>query len=159
MLDDDIIARLEAQVDVLEHRVQGALQLTEMIRQKALPNYTPAAYVTPNGLAFGSAQFGTGYFVQGVEEVISIVLVIRTAADVRGAKGQKALAPLIWAVVEALAGWAPHVDQEPEDAPDQDEVAEIGVLVPRRGSLVRLDAGTIFYQLDFAIQQQLRITS
>jgi hypothetical protein len=30
---------------------------------------------------------------------------IRTAADVKGAKGQKELQPLIWAVVEALGGW------------------------------------------------------
>lgn len=155
MLADDVKVRLEAQVADLAHRVQGALALTEMIRQKALPNYTPAAFVVPNGLNFGSAQFGTGFFVQSVDEVISIVLVLRSANDVRGAKSQAELQVLIWAVVEALAGWSPHIGDEGEDP---DGVTEIGVLVPRRGALVRLDAGTLFYQLDFAIQQQVRIT-
>lgn len=151
MLADDIVARLGAEVDVLEKRVQGALALSEMIRQKALPNFTPAAFVVPNGLAFGAAEYETGFFIQGVDEVFSIILLMRSASDVRGAKLQGELQALIWKVVEALAGWAP-------ESPETDEpVAPVGVLVPKRGSLARLDAGTVFYQLDFAIQQQLRI--
>lgn len=159
MLADDIVARLGTVVTQLTNRVQGALALTEMLRQRALPNYTPAAFVVPNGLAFGAAEFGANSFVQAVDEVISIILVIRSASDVRGARAQGELQPLIWAVVNALAGWAPHVDEEPLEEPDQDDVAEIGVLVPRSGRLVRLDAGTVYYQLDFAIQQQVRVIS
>ena len=152
MLADDVVARLGAVVPALTDRVQGALQLTELIRQKALPNYTPAAFVVPNGLVFGEAQYETGYFIQGVDEVISIVLILRSAGDVRGAKVQGELQALIWAVIAALAGWSP------ESLETDEPVGPVGVLVPKRGSLARLDAGTVFYQLDFSIQQQLRVT-
>ena len=57
-------------------------------------------------------------------------------------------------VIFALAGWAPE-DSDPET----DGTDPIGVLVLRRGRVNSLDAGTVFYQLDFAIQQQVRVIS
>lgn len=147
MLVDDIVARLGAQVAALTGRVQGALELSEMQRQKALPNYTPAGFVVPNGIvARGDGDASANAFLQMVDEVVSVVLVLRTAGDVRGAKTQPQLHTLIWAVINALCGWDPGA-------------GEIGVLSLRRGRIVSFDAGTVFYQLDFAIQDQVRVTS
>lgn len=154
MLADETIGRLEAVVPALNKRTKGALDLTEMLRRKALPNYSPAAFVVLNGISGGTAQFSESMFVQAAEEVVSVILVLRTAGDVTGAKGQAELHTLVWAVIYALCGWAP-ADADPEgNATDP-----IGVLVLRRGRVNSLDAGTVFYQLDFAIQQQVRVVS
>lgn len=41
MLVDGLIARLEGKVDALAGRVEGALELSEMLRRNALPQATP----------------------------------------------------------------------------------------------------------------------
>ena len=55
-----------------------------MIAQKALPNYTPAAFVIPTGLLPATAEVMTGAYLQSVTETIGVVLVQRTAGDVAG---------------------------------------------------------------------------
>lgn len=155
MLADEVATRLKANVVALSGRVESALDLSEMMRRKALPNYTPAAFVLPNGLSGGAAQSSENAFLQMADELVSVVLVQRTAGDVRGSKGQAPLQTLVWAVVLNLCGW------EPEPAGNEDESGSdpIGVLALRRGRLISLDAGTVFYQLDFAISLQLRVIS
>ena len=149
MLAEAVVTRLDTTVLALAKRVEGALSLSEMMRRKALPNFTPAAFVVPNGIAGRRAASSEGMFVQEAEELVSVVLVIRTAGDVRGAKGQAPLNELVWAVILALCGWAPE---------DSDFLDPVGVLELRRGRVTSLDAGTVFYQLDFALLQQVRIT-
>lgn len=152
MLVDAIITRLAAEVPALTDRVRGALELTELVRQGALPAYSPAAFVLPTGLApTGDAESSAGAYLQSVDELCAVVLVIRTAGDVTGAKGQPKLNELILLVLAALAGWAA------EDGAEETGLGGIGVLELRGGNLVQLDAGTIFYQLDFAQRSQLRI--
>jgi hypothetical protein len=144
MMVDDVITRLGEQVEDLAGRVQGALELAEMIKRDALPQSPTAAFICPTGLvARSEGDASAGAFTQMVDDMLAVVLVMRKAGDVRGAKVRPELDTLVWAVIEALSGWAP------DDA--------IGVLALRRGALVSLTAGTAFYQLDFAIQQQIRI--
>lgn len=155
-LIDATVDRLGTAVAALAGgRVKGALELAEMLRQKALPNYTPAAFVVDNGLNGGAAESSQGAVLQAVDETLSIVLVLRTAGDVTGAKTQPQLNDLKWAVVFALVGWSPA------DAIGDDETGTIpiGVFELRRGRVISLDAGTVFYQLDFAISQQVRVIS
>lgn len=154
MLADAVAERLHVGVAALADRVETALSLAEMLRRKALPNYTPAAFVVPNGIAGRAAEFSENIFVQAAEEIVSVVLVVRTAGDVRGARTQASLQTLIWSVIFALCGWSPP---PPDD--DQSGTDPVGVLELRRGRINSLDAGTVFYQLDFAIAQQVRIVS
>ena len=144
MLVDDAVTRLKDQVDALAERVEGALELAEMVRRNALPNVTPQAYVVPLGFRpLGSGEASAGAFTQDIDEIVGVVLIARVAGDVTGRKALPTLGPLIDAVVAALAGWAPN-----------DDVT--GVFRLQRGALVSLAAGVVIYQLDFAIQDQLR---
>jgi|GEM_PF-323914 len=154
LLVDGVIGRLEAQVPALANRVKGALDLSELIRKQALPQYTPGAFVTDNGMVGRTADSSAGAFLQLAEETVSVLLILRTAGDVTGAKTQPKLSELKWQVIYALDGWAPEVD---EDAEDETGTDPIGVLELRRGRVNSLDAGTVFYQLDFAIVQQIRV--
>ena len=152
MLVDAIIARLEAEIPDLAGRARGALELSELIRQGALPAYSPAAFVVPAGLApTGEAESSAGAYLQTLDELVAVVLILRSAGDVTGARGQPKLNELLLAVLAALAGWAP------EDGVEETGLGGIGVLELRGGNLVQLDAGNIFYQLDFAQRAQLRI--
>ena len=157
LLVDAVGTRLEAKVPALVRRTRGILDFSELMRRKALPQYTPAAFVVGNGLNGGSADFSAEATLQQAEEIVSVVLVWRSAGDVDGSKSQPGLNQLVWATIYALVGWAP--DQEPGDEPDEEEDGSdpIGVLILRRGRLLSLDAGTAFYQLDFALQQQIRV--
>lgn len=143
MLVSDVITRLESEISELEHRVQGAAELSELIRQKALPNATTSAYVLPAGIRprdQGSAS--TGAFVQGYNELISIVLVLRSSGDVTGRQALSTVDGLVKKVIAAIAGWLPD---------DQ-----VGPFVLSRGNLSGLVDGRIVYQLDFNIQDQIR---
>jgi hypothetical protein len=146
MLVDDAIARLSAGIEDLGSRVSGAAELTELIRKGALPQTTPYAYVMLAGLTpLGQGEAAAGAFTQLVDEVIFVVLVVRSAGDPTGAKSLAKVHETVWAVVDLLCGWGP------DDA--------IGVLRLGRGQLLSMQAGVVFYQLDFAIRQQVRIVS
>tara|TARA_R110002094_G_scaffold160396_6_gene145794 strand:- start:2824 stop:3255 length:432 start_codon:yes stop_codon:yes gene_type:complete len=141
---DDVIARLEASVPDLAYRVEGAANFAALMKSNALPQHGTAAHVLPLGLRGGNADASTGAFTQMVEEVVGIVLTVRTFSQT-GDKALIELKPLIDAVVNAIAGWGP------EDA--------MGVFRLVRGSLVTMAAGTMVYQIDFSISDQLRILS
>ncbi|CDP54068.1 hypothetical protein [Devosia sp. DBB001] len=86
-----------------------------------------------------------GAFTQMIDETVGVILMIRTANDVTGARGVPKLDALIWQVIEAICGSA--------------EAGAIGDLRLTRGRMISVNAGAIFYQLDFATQLQVRITS
>lgn len=143
----DMLATLKPLVqsvpDLAGARTMEAADLAELIRTKALPSAPAFAYLIPTGLRPRSeGDAGTGYFIQSIDESFAVVLVLRTAADVSGAKGLPKLNTLVWAVINAVAG----VDDE--DA--------VGVFRFAGGQLHSLTAGAIFYQINFAIQLQLR---
>jgi len=154
MLADAVVDRLAQKIPALAGgRVRGALEFAELVRQKALPNYTPAAFVVDGGMSGRGAESSAGAFLQDAEEGIAVVLVLRSAGDVTGARAQPKLSELKWQVLFALCGWAPEgAEDEDEDGTDP-----VGVLELRRGRINSVDAGTVFYQLDFAIRQQIRL--
>lgn len=137
-------SRLEAQVPELAHRVEGAAQFAALMKSNALPQHTPAAHVLPLGLQGGRADAMAGAFTQELQEAIGVILTLRSQSQT----GDKALDPvntLVRAIIAALAGWAPN--------------DETGVFRLLRGNLISMSAGTIVYQLDFTITDQLRILS
>lgn len=135
-------ARL-ATIPALAGRIHEAAKLSELMARNALPQVCPAAFVLPLGLRGGPADAVTGLFRQSVEWLEGVLLVVRAAGDATGAKAAAQLRPLIDAVIAAIAGWG-----EPDG---------FGTWVLRKGELVSLSTGTLTYQLDFAIDDQLRI--
>jgi hypothetical protein len=146
MSTDALVARLKARVAALEERVEGAAELTELVNQNALPNRTPAAYVLPLGLRAGQADAATGLFRQAIGELVGVLLIIRSAGDVTGQRALPTMHSLVADVVNAVCGWGP----------DGNVVG--GVFQLSRGALVSLNRGTIIYQLDFAVDDMLRIS-
>ena len=71
-----------------------------------------------------------------------VVLVVG-AGDATGGKAQQQMEPLIMDTINAIAG--------------QDVDGMIGTYRLAKGELVGLAAGVLSYQLDFAIEDQLRI--
>lgn len=138
----EVIARLQAQVPDLAGRVEGAASFADLMRRNALPQHTPAAHVLPLGLRGGKADAASGAFTQAFDETVAVLLTVRSY-DRTGAPALEDVDTLIRVIVEAVAGWAPG--------------DEVGVFALGRGQLVNMSAGTIVYQLDFTISDQLRI--
>ena len=139
---DAIMQRLLAHAAGLRS-VQGALDLTRLLQSKGLPGEGPAAFVVPVGLRGGAVQDATGLFVQNTDETIGVVVVFRNVeAGARGAADP--VKPVIDAVIAALAGWGPEGAQD--------------VFRLLRGAVVNFAPGSLVYQIDFAIGDQLRIT-
>lgn len=139
-----IITRLQAEVPVLEHRVEGAGSLADLMARNALPQHGVSANVIPLGLVGRQAEVSAGAYLQQFEEAVAIILTVRN----HNAVGKAAMADLrgtIMAIVTGMIGWAPS--------------DELGVFRLSRGSLVSASKGTIVYQIDFTITDQLRILS
>jgi hypothetical protein len=143
MLLDTVRERIATLVPALGGRVEGAAELTELVRRDALPNVTPAAFVLPLGLRGGEADAAAGLYRQVYDEVIGVLLVIEVAGDATGATALPTIDALVSEVIAALIGWAPG--------------EQVGVFRLERGQLVSLARGTVIYQLEFSIEDQLRV--
>lgn len=137
------IAGLVGTVPALTGRVHSAAKLAQLRQQGQLPQVCPAGFVLPTGLRAGRADAAAGLFRQPVEWFESVVLAVRAADDATGARALAQIEPLIIATIEAVVG-VEHPDR-------------LGVYVLASGDLLSLDAGLLIYQLDFAIEDQLRI--
>lgn len=144
MLVADLVARISAAVPQLAKRVETAAELSELVKRKALPQASPFAFVLPLGLQPRSdGDAGAGAFTQAIDETFAVVLFVRAAGDITGGRALPSIDALVWTVIEAVCGWGP------DDA--------IGVFHLRRGQLLSAEAGAVIYQLDFGLQQQVRI--
>lgn len=141
----DVMERIEGLVPELAGRLASAGAFAQLVANGQLPQQTPAGFVLHGGINGGKAQLMTGAFRQDLAEVVMIVLCVRVAGDALGNRSLDELTPLIRKVVEAVAGWGP------ETAP--------GVFVLSRGELVGSQDSTLIYQLDFSLDDQLRIFS
>jgi hypothetical protein len=142
MLADDVIRRLKEEVGALENRVEGAASLVQLMQQNQLPQHTPAANVISSGLAGGAADAGAGLFRQAFDETIAVFLTFRNVQGT-GARALDLFDAIRTEVIHALCGWAPE--------------GLTGVFRLVRGQVVNMAAGTLIYQIDFAIGDQLRI--
>lgn len=138
---DAVVARLKAEVPALR-TVAEAADMMALMAANALPAHGPAAHVVPAGLRGGKSEASAGAFIQDITEVVGVVITFRNT----DATGKKALAQapaIIMAILVAIAGWAPP------DAP--------GVFALVRGTVLRMEATTLVYLLEFSIPLQLRI--
>lgn len=139
----DAIIDLVRAIPAFQGRVQGALQLARLQQQNQLPQVTPAAFVIPTGLTGGNVTALTGLYRQTVGESVAVIIVIRSADDPRSARAMDPLSAVCWDVIHALAG----IEMGGVD----------GQLQFRRGFLVSLADSAAVYQLDFDLQDQMRI--
>ena len=154
MLVDAVTARIET-IEGLEGCVEGALSLSEMLAKKTLPQRPRSAFVIPAGLTGRAAQSSENAFLQEVDETIAVVLMLRAANDATGARAMPGLDAVVWSVIHALCGWSPEIEGDPEAS----GIDPVGVFELRRGRALSLSAGTVFYQLDFALFQQVRVVA
>lgn len=139
---DEVIARLKAKVPDLQ-RVDDAASLAELLATKAISPAPVVGYVVPLGLVGTGAEAMSGVIDQNIKETIGVVLVIR-GVDPSGRKVLKKIKPFIDDIIAALVGWAPS--------------DEAGVFELQRGQQLSMKDGILIYQLDFFINDQLRIT-
>ena len=137
--------RIESQVADLAGRVEEVADLAELVRRGALPQRSPAAFVIPLGFNALAADAVTGLFRQSLDDVVGVVLVVEAAGDPKAKRAIDKVDVLKDAVLVAMCGWGP--------------AGAIGEFRAQRGRLVSVAAGTVIYQIDFAIQDQLRIAT
>ncbi|MEL7098287.1 MAG: hypothetical protein AAGM84_05605 [Pseudomonadota bacterium] len=145
MLFDAVKTRLEARVPALNHRVEAAAGLSTLIARGGVPDVELAAYLTPLGMVpRGAASVSAGSYVQSVRDSIGVVLFAR-AGSRTGDDALDDIEGLLTSVIGALAGWAPS--------------GQSGVFTFARSRLLSCSAGLLIYQIDFEIDDQLRIAT
>jgi hypothetical protein len=142
-LVESVKARIEASVAALNGATEEVADLAELVKRSALPQRATAAFVIPLGFNGGIPDAATGIFRQLIDDQVGVVLVVQAPGDPQAKTALAKIDVLSKAVINAVAGWAP------------DDV--IGVFRAVRGRLVSIAAGTVFFQIDFAVEDQLRI--
>jgi hypothetical protein len=141
---EEVAARIEAEVAELTGQLGEAADFADLVERKKLPAKT-GGFVLPGGLRGGAADAASGLFRQSFDEIVKVVLVVRVAGDPLRAKAVASLVPLARATINAVAGWAP------DDA--------IGVFRLVQAELIGASGGALIFEIDFALDDQLRITT
>lgn len=142
---DAVRARIELRVPELAGRLLNAADYANLVERNQLPQVTPAGYVLPGGLRGGAADAATGMFRQALAVMVIVVLVVRVAGDPLAGRAIDEVTPLVEDTIAAVVGW------EPGDA--------IGVFELSQAELVGAKDGALVFQIDFALNDQLRITT
>lgn len=142
---EEVRTRIEAQVAQLAGKVGEAADFADLVERKKIPAQTPACFVLPAGLRGGKASAVSGLFRQDFTEIVKVVLVERVAGDPLRGKAVANITPLLRALVQAIAGWAP------DDA--------IGIFALAQAELVGASGGALIFEVDFALDDQLRIAT
>lgn len=141
---DEVRERIAARVPALEGKLGNAGEFAQLVERNQMPQHHTAGFVLPGNLQGGAASAMTGAFLQHFSETVIVVLAARVANDPTGARATDEISPLVRDVIDAVCGWGP------DDAP--------GIFALVSGELVGTQAGTLIYQIDFALDDQLRIT-
>lgn len=139
-----IVTRLEASIPALQGRIRQAAEFQALMESNSLKGANSGLYVLPTGLRGGQAEAVTGAFVQSIEEMVAVVVFL-PSHDKAGAAKLGLIQDLTRQVITAIAGW------EPENT--------IGPFRLLRGAMLNVGAGALVYQIDFALTDQLRITT
>ena len=144
MLIDDVIAQLKTEVAAFENRVEGAAELSALVAAGKWPQRTPAAWVLPLGFDQKGGESVAGMFTAMLSRGVGVVMFNRASGDATGGKSLPTIETLETGLLGALAGWQPAS-------------VSFGVLLPVRSRLISVAAGAVIHQIDFSIDDQLRI--
>lgn len=142
---EPVRARIETLVPMLAGRLGNAAGFAQVVERNQIPQITPAGFVMFSGMIGRQADVVTGLFRQSFDETISVVLMDRVAADPLGDKALTDISPMVGDVITAVCGWSP------DDA--------IGVFELRQAELVGAKGGALVFQIDFSLNDQLRIAA
>jgi len=146
MIDiETLITRLNSEAPSLGGRVEGAAALSALMKAKAMPQTTPAAWIITSGLQAGQQANSTGMHRQRLTHTISVCWVVSYAGSVAGGEAIAEIAAIQNEIVLALAGFTP--------------VAGEGAMELTRSALTDFEDGTFFFQTDFTCQSNLRIAA
>lgn len=135
--------RIEARVPALAGRLEEVADLAELVRQNAMPQRSPAGFVVPLGFGGREPLDASGLFIQSLDETVGVILVCEAAGDPKAKRAIATVDALAVDVRRAVMGFVPST--------------AFGDFRAVRGRLVSVTAGTVIYQLDFAVQVQERI--
>lgn len=138
-------ARLRDQVAGLA-AVQGVADLAAALKSAPQIHGRPLAYVAHLGMQGGPARAVAGAYVQDLDTRIGVYVFFPSVSDPTGGRGQDEVGQVLAAILAALCGWVP----EP-NCP--------GPLRLWRQQMADLRPGLIAYEIIFAVQDQLRITT
>lgn len=139
----DVKARIEPPAIAGLIGVEEAADLAALVAAKQLPQRSPWAYVLPLGFDGGAGDAVTGLYRQPFRQVIGVVLVVQALDDPKARKALATVDGLEQALLAKICGWAPD--------------GAIGVFGAQRGRLISVAGGLVIYQIDFVLQNQLRI--
>jgi len=125
--------------------IEEVADLAALIAANQTPQRSPWAYVLPLGFNGGPAEVSANAYRQPFEPVIAIVFVVQALDDPKARKALATVDQLEQDTLALICGWAP--------------VGAIGVFRALRGRLVSVSQGLVIYQIDFALQNQLRIVT
>jgi len=134
--------RIEPRVTALG-KLDEVMDLAELIDQGALPQRSPAGFVVPLGFDGRTPEDAAGLYVQKRVDGIAVVLVISAKGDPKAKRALEKIDELEPLVCHAVCGWVPE--------------GASGDVNARRGRLVSVQNGVVIYQIDFEVQNQLRI--
>lgn len=140
---DAVRARIEARAPALAGRMGTAGEFADLVDNDQVPQITPAGFALLGGIEGGAADAAAGLYRQAFVESVMVVLCDRYAGDASGGAAMDAITPLVREVVLGVVGWGP------DDAP--------GVFVLRHAELVGIKKGALIFQIEFALQDQLRV--
>lgn len=128
--------------DLSADRIMGAAEFAEAVERATLPQAAFFAYLIPTGLRGGKPSSMSGMFTQPLSVTLGVVLGFRThSPDAEAALTE--IDARITQTIAAFVGWAPA------DQP--------GAFKLNSGRMTGFQKGAVFYQLEFEIDDQLRI--
>lgn len=139
----EIAARLGDKVPTLRDRIGTAVELAPLMKSGEVPQAAASAFVVPLGFRASEALDATGLHTQSLYHRVAVILVIEYAGSAGGGETIPEVSRLEAEVLHGLAGYEPP--------------SAWGPLVVERGALLGLKGGVAFYQVDFSIQQLLRV--
>jgi hypothetical protein len=138
----DIKARIETSVPALAGVLDEVADLTALVEQNALPQRSPAGFVISLGFDGREPADAAGAFVQSLDRAIGVVLVVSAKGDPKAKRALATIDTLEADVIDAVSGYVPG--------------GAFGDVRARRGRLVSITAGAVIYQIDLAVQTQVR---
>lgn len=143
---DEVRARISSTVaDLPAERIGNAADFAAIVESGNVPQVTPHAFVVLGGIQAAKADAAAGLFRQSFDETVAVVLLTRYAGDPSGAQALGDATPLLREIITTIAGWGPA------DA--------IGVFELRQVELVGARDSVLVFQIDFSLNDQLRIAA
>lgn len=143
MLISDVVTRLNEAAPLLGGRIELAAKFTQLIKDNALPQITPAAFVVPAGFSARPNRLMSGLHAQQLSPRFNVIIAINYAADVTGSNALPAIDDIEEQVLLALCGWRP---------PSGTDVIEVV-----QGLAPEPFEGAVFQQIIFQTTRELRI--